>query len=116
MYVMNLARITKCKPYEGEKFVPFTESVPKTDTVTLEIVDERNALERVMLHFAHFEKQAECVGKRKYRLNITYNKDDEPEMVIRILSFGPLVKVLGPDKFVNLIKEKLKKQQNCGLK
>ena len=116
VYVMNLARITKCKPYEGEKFVPFAESVPKTDTVTLEIIDERNALERVMLHFAHFEKQAECVGKRKYRLNITYNKDDEPEMVIRILSFGPLVKVIGPDKFVNLIKEKLKKQQNCGLK
>ena len=116
VYVMNLARITKCKPYEGEKFVPFTESAPKTDTVTLEIIDERNALERVMLHFAHFEKQAECVGKRKYRLNITYNKDDEPEMVIRILSFGPLVKVLGSDNFVNLIKEKLKKQQNCGLK
>ena len=116
VYVMNLARITKCKPYEGEKFVPFAESVPKTDTVTLEIIDERNALERVMLHFAHFEKQAECVGKRKYRLNITYNKDDEPEMVIRILSFGPLVKVLAPDNFVNLIKEKLKKQQNCGLK
>jgi predicted DNA-binding transcriptional regulator YafY len=100
----------------GEKFVPFTESAPKTDTVTLEIIDERNALERVMLHFAHFEKQAECVEKRKYRLNITYNKDDEPEMVIRILSFGPLVKVLAPDNFVNLIKEKLKKQQNCGLK
>ena len=87
VYVMNLAKITKCKLYQGEKFVPFTESAPKTDTVTLEINDERNALERVMLHFAHFEKQAECVGKRKYRLNITYNKDDQPEMVIRILAF-----------------------------
>ena len=115
-YVMNLARITKCRLYEGEKFVPFSESAPKADTVTLEIIDERNAFERVMLHFAHFEKQAECVEKRKYRLNITYNKDDETEILIRILSFGPLVKVLGPDNFVNLIKEKLKKQQNCGLK
>lgn len=116
VYVMNLARITKCRLYEGEKFVPFTESAPQTDTVTLEIIDERNALERVMLHFAHFEKQAWCIGEREYRLNITYNKDDESELVIRILSFGPLVKVLGPDNFVDLIKEKLKKQQNCGLK
>jgi hypothetical protein len=116
VYVMNLARITKCKLYEGEKFVPLIESAPQTDTLTLEITDERNALERVMLHFAHFEKRAECIGKRKYRLNITYNRDDEPEMVIRILSFGPLVKVTEPEKFVNLIREKLKKQQNCGLK
>ena len=115
-YAMNLARITKCKLYEGEKFVTFTESEPKTDTVTLEITDERNALERVMLHFAHFEKQAECIGKRKYRLRITYNRDDETEMVIRILSFGPLVKVSEPENFVNLIKERLKKQLNCGLK
>ena len=116
VYVMNLARITKCVPYEGERFVPFTESAPVTDTVTLEITDERNALERVMLHFAHFEKRAECIGKRKYRLTVTYNRDDEPEMVIRILSFGPLVKVLAPDSFIDLIKEKLKKQISCGLK
>lgn len=116
VYVMNLARITKCVPYEGERFVPFTESAPVTDTVTLEITDERNALERVMLHFAHFEKRAECIGARKYRLTVTYNRDDEPEMVIRILSFGPLVKVLAPDNFIFLIKEKLKKQISCGLK
>ena len=116
VYVMNLARITKCVPYEGERFVPFTESAPVTETVTLEIIDERNALERVMLHFAHFEKRAECIGKRKYRLTVTYNRDDEPEMVIRILSFGPLVKVLAPDSFIDLIKEKLKKQISCGLK
>ncbi len=116
VYVMNLARITKCKIYEGERFVPFSDSALETDKITLEITDERNALERVMLHFAHFEKHAECVGKRKYRLTITYNKDDETEMVIRILSFGPLVKVLEPENFVDLIKEKLKKQQNCGLR
>jgi len=83
VYVMNLAGITKCKPYEGEKFVPFRECAPETDTVMLEIVDERNAFERVMLHFAHFEKKAECIGKGKYRLNITYNKDDETEMLTK---------------------------------
>ena len=113
---MNLARITKCKIYEGEEFTPFTESAPKTDRVVLEITDERNALERVMLHFAHFEKQAECVNKKTYRLTVTYNKDDETEIVIRVLSFGPMVKVIGPENFLNLVKEKLKKQINCGLK
>lgn len=116
VYVMNLARIKKCVFYEGEKFVPSTETSHLSESMTLEITDERNAMERVMLHFAHFEKRAECIGEGKYRLNVTYSKDDEPEMVIRILSFGPMVKVLGPESFVDLIKEKLKKQLNFRLK
>ena len=116
VYAINLARIIKCKLYEGEKIVSSKVSPHKTETVTVEITDERNAFERVMLHFAHFEKRAECVGRRKYHLKITYNREDESEMVIRILSFGPMVRVLGPESFVDLIKEKLKKHQNCGLK
>lgn len=114
VYVMNLGRIIKCKIYQGDRFVPSVDKPPRLDTVTLDIKDERNALERVMLHFAHFEKQAECIGNRKYRLTVTYNIDDEPEMVIRILSFGPLVEVVKPEGFRNLIIEKLKKQQSCG--
>ena len=114
--VMNLARITKCHFYQGEHIIKNVEKEPQIEVVTLEIKDERNALERVMLHFAHFEKKAECIGKRKYRLQITYNTDDETEIVIRILSFGPMVKVVESEKFTNLIKEKLKKQQHCGLK
>ena len=69
-----------------------------------------------MLHFAHFEKQAEKLDKKQYLLKIKYAISDEPEMVIRILSFGPLIEVLGSEKIRNLVIEKLKKQQNCGLK
>ncbi len=116
MHVINLAKITKCQIYQGEHIIKPTKAPEKMSTLTLEINDERNALERVMLHFAHFEKQAECVGKRKYRLRIRYNTDDESEIVIRILSFGPMVRVIEPESLVKLIIEKLKKQQNCGLK
>ena len=31
-------------------------------------------------------------------------------MVIRLLSFGPMIKVTEPESFVELIKERLKKQ------
>lgn len=113
--VINLDRITKCRPYQGEKCTPFSARAPRYDVLTLEIRDERNAMERVMLHFAHFEKRAECVGKRLYRLYITYDKDDEAEMVIRVLSFGPMVRVLGPENLLDSVKEKLKKQKSCGL-
>ena len=36
-------------------------------------------------------------------------------MVIRILSFGPLVEVIGSENFKELVIKKLKKQKNCGL-
>ena len=69
-----------------------------------------------MLHFAHFEKQAEKVEEARYLIRIRYAKDDEPEMVIRLLSFGPMIEVLGGESLRNAIIEKLKNQKNCGLK
>ena len=80
-----------------------------------ELEDRRNALERVLFHFAHFEKEAEKIGKDRYRVSLNYEKDDETEILIRILSFGPMIKVLEPDSFVELIKERLRKQKSCGL-
>ena len=113
---VNLAKIRACVHYTGEK--PLDNEVHEMlyDIITLKVTDERNALERVMLHFAHFEKQAEKLDKNTYLLKIKYAHDDEPEMVIRILSFGPLVEVIGSDHFKKLVIEKLKKQKNCGLK
>ena len=112
---VNLARIISCAPYTKEYTPnPFTRMKGKKGTVEFELVDERNALERVLMHFAHFEKQAERLADNKYLVKVTYDKDDETEMIIRILSFGPMIKVVGPDQFINLIKERLLKQKSCG--
>ena len=113
---VNLTKIQACVHYTGVKPLDGETREIQYDTVTLQVVDERNALERVMLHFAHFEKQAEKLGKNTYLLKIKYAHDDETEMVIRILSFGPLVEVIGSENFKKLVIEKLKKQKNCGLK
>ena len=112
---VNLAKIRGCVHYTGEKTLDSEEREVKHDVVTVRILDERNALERFMLHFAHFEKQAEKLDKKNYLVKIKYAHDDEPEMVIRILSFGPMVEVLGSEDFKKLVVEKLKKQKNCGL-
>lgn len=112
----NLSRIRSCEFYDGRG--PWRER-PKEDRkkeLTVEIKDERNALERVMLHFAHFEKQAERMEDNLYRLRLTYYESDETEMVIRILSFGPYVKVIEPESFVELIKKRLILQKSCGLR
>lgn len=112
---VNLARIVSCEPYTEEYTPnPYTRMKSKSRTVEFELVDERNALERILMHFAHFEKQAEKIADKKYLVKVTYDKDDETEMLIRILSFGPMIKVVGPDQFINLIKERLLKQKSCG--
>lgn len=51
-----------------------------------------------------------AVGKEELRTIIK-----ETEIVIRILSFGPMIKVVAPAHFENLIKERLIKQKSCGL-
>ncbi len=42
-----------------------------------ELVDERNALERILLHFAHFKKQVEKIDDRKVQVMLHYDKEDE---------------------------------------
>lgn len=111
---VNLARITKCKIYNGDAVIHTDCPVVKLETVTMKVSEERNTLERCMLHFAHFQKRAEKVDDH-YLLHINFHRDDESEMVIRVLSFGPTVEVLEPESFKKLIIDKLKNQKSCGL-
>lgn len=113
---VNLSRMTRCVHYTGDKPLDSGEREVQYDTATVRLVDERNALERFMLHFAHFEKQAEKIDEMHYLIRIKYARDDEPEMAIRMLSFGPMIEVLGADSLKGLIVEKLKSQKRCGLK
>lgn len=109
---VNLARITRCEKYSGEiRFSAETPAPPEKKTVVLELTDERNALERVLMHFAHFEKQAEKLDAQHYRISVSYSPEDETEMLIQILAFGPMVKVVSPEEFVELIKERLTRQK-----
>lgn len=108
---INIARITNIEKYNGSAINLTKEKQTEYKVVTLKVYDERNALERSMLHFAHFEKQVEKLDNRTYLVRIKYDKDDETELVIRVLGFGPMVEVVEPDGFRNLIIERLKKQK-----
>jgi len=113
---INLGRIVSCRPY-GKPFsgTELKRTPARPRHVVFEVTDQRNALERVLLHFAHFEKTAERVEGERYIVTVHYDKEDETEMVIRLLSFGPMVKVMEPATFVDLIKQRLSEQKSCGL-
>ena len=111
--VINLARITACEECSITSDRFFCAPTESKESVSLRIFDERNALERVLLHFAHFEKRVERTDEKRYIVHIKYDKSDETEMVIRILSFGPMVEVAEPFEFRKLIIDRLVGQKSC---
>jgi hypothetical protein len=82
----------------------------REETLVMELYDARNALERVMLHFSDLEKETERIGDRRYRITLKYRQGDETEILIRILSFGPVLKVTVPESIVSKIRERLARQ------
>ena len=113
--IINVGRILSMRPYAGRMKRKAAAKEPDRSDVVIEVHDERNALERVLMHFAHFEKEAEKIDEQHYRVRIRYDREDETEMVIRVLSFGPLVRVTEPEHFVDLIRDRLVRQKNCAL-
>lgn len=113
---LNLGRIKSVQPSENQ----FDSSVDldslyqetfSNEPVVLEISRERNALERCMLQFASYERQTEYDKDRDiYTCRISFDPADETELLIRILSFGPVVKVLGPENFLTQVKERIRRQ------
>lgn len=111
--ILNIARINSCELTENSNVDDISEEdLPENrrTSVILEIYDERKAMERVMLAFAHFEKSAVQISDDVYRLTLNYDSFDETELVVRVLSFGPMVKVIEPQRFVDLVKERIERQ------
>ena len=108
---VNMARIKSVVLLEKCSDGDRTSYRYRMKTLVFELTDERNALERCMLHFSNLEKETERLDGKHYRITLHYDRDDETELLIRILSFGPVLKVVAPERFVGLIKERLSRQE-----
>lgn len=110
--ILNLSRIINISQLEDSydlKRIPQRKS--DKQPIIFELSKERNSIERAMLHFANYEKKTEYNPvTEKYICSIYYNKDEETELLIRILSFEPMVKVLKPEHFLKQVKQRVKKQ------
>jgi len=112
IYFINLGRIIKVE--KMEESIPANLELPvrQKEKLICEIRDERNALERVLMKFAHYKKEAERISEKVYRLEMEYDIDDETDVLIQIRSFGSYVKVLAPERMKEEIRERLLKQIN----
>lgn len=107
--ILNLARIDACSLC-GPRPEGFQVREPQTSTVVLELTDDRNALERAMLHFSYLEKETVRLKDHRYQITLHYRKHDETELLIQILSFGPMLKVIAPDVLVDKVRARLRRQ------
>ncbi|MBQ2952516.1 MAG: WYL domain-containing protein [Clostridia bacterium] len=108
--VRNLSGVVECTlgdVFEGELPDPDKR---ESRRVVLEVRDTRNALERVSLHFTHLRKEVERAGERTFKMTLWYDASDEPEMIIRVLQYGPALKVLEPAGFRSEVKKRLEMQ------
>lgn len=114
---INLGRIlkTSCLPATFQDAPRTLESWifhnRSQEPVVADVFPERNAVERFLLEFSSYEKQSEFDGDTGIcRVRLWYPLPDETELLIRILGFGPTVKVLGPKRFVRQIKTRVAAQ------
>lgn len=119
--ILNLSRIQNVRPLEktlspGIDLDPLIRKSYYKDPVRLRIVNHRNALERAMLHFANYEKNTTKTGENTYECLIYYNQGMETELLIEVLSFGPMLTVMGNDRFLRILKERLQRQRGLSMK
>lgn len=105
--VINLARVESCELLEEYDPDSFRLPEKRPHELVLLLHDERNGLERVLLHFSHFEKETRKLDERLYQIKLRYDREDETELLIRVLSFGPVLEVKAPAEFISLVKRRV---------
>lgn len=110
---INIGRIRDCRLAEDADAgnVCVSDAGTRERYLIAEIRDERNALERAMLHFSHLKKETVKPDEEHYVMKLFYDADDETEILIRVLEFGPMMKVTEPEAFVKNIRGRLAKQR-----
>ena len=112
--IINVCRVEDAELLSEAGDIPDRLPALAKEQVTLEVSDSRMAVERALLHFAHYERETELT-ENGCILRITYCKADRTELAQQVLSFGPLVRVTHPQEFAELIRARLNAQRNAGL-
>lgn len=119
--IMNLSGIIEASLIEDLINPVFTGELPDNSQIVkvrfeiTPMTQERNLLERMMYAFSDYCKETVRLNETDYEMTIHYDKADETELLIRILSFGPMIKVTEPNVFVSKIRTRLRRQANCDL-
>jgi len=77
----------------------------------IRVTTARNGVERFMLEFASYEKHTvRDLETGEYTVELWYDRQDETELLIRLLSFGPVIEILAPQHLRRQAKQRIKRQ------
>lgn len=118
--ILNLDRMKEVALLEEyvDKLPAINKSIRESyykEPVRLLIHNDRNALERAMLQFANYEKNTKKIDDNTYECLIYYNQKMETELLIEILAFGPMIEVLGNERFLEQVKMRLRRQKRLSI-
>lgn len=103
LYKLNLARITAAAMMDWQApagLAGHIQSLRMPQPVEIAITNERNGFERIFTQLSNFERSSEYDETTKTcYMKIYYYEVDEMELLITLLSFGPVIRVLGPEDF-----------------
>ena len=113
---VNLARVLSITLLEQSfdfDFEAFISAKRKPEPIEIEVYNVRNGFERVFIGLSNYERVSSFhEGSGKCRLKIYYSMEEQQELLIQLMSYGPAIKVLGPSDFKARFVERVQKQFN----
>ncbi len=114
--IINIGRISKIvdtgrvfrTPVSVEEY--FSDRKCSSPAV-VRVTSERNGVERFMLEFASYEKHTvRDLETGRYTVELWYDAQDETELLIQLLSFGPVIEILAPKHLREQAASRIKRQ------
>ncbi|MCT4685792.1 hypothetical protein [Vallitalea sp.] len=112
---INVARIIRAEIIEQAKYPSgiseyiYNHKMPEPIEIILN--NERNGFERVFVHLSNYERNSEYDEETNTcRVKIYYYDFDESELLIQLLSYGPILKVVGPEGFKRKLVDRINRQ------
>ena len=62
------------------------------------------------MKFSHYKKEIEKTGDDSYRIILKYDRDEETDVLIQLMSFGSYINIISPLKIKKEICSRLKRQ------
>lgn len=114
--IINIGRITEIR-HTGEiwkddiSMEDYFNQRKCREPVTVCVSAERNATERFFMEFAPYEKRTVMdLSDGKCTVKLWYDYQEETELLIRLLSFGPVIEIVSPPEFRQKVKERVTRQ------
>lgn len=111
---LNLARITYIKNTDenfNESYFKRLNKTKNSNPLEIEIHNFRNGFERTFIQLSQYKKSSWYDEENNVcHMSIDYDPVDEMDLLITMLSFGPIIKVKSPEKFKSMYISRIKQQ------